>query len=611
MGGRNVGASRSLGFTLVAALLLLSLPVVALAAPSGSPAGATRTLPATASGAMRSLAADDNIPGVPLPASPFSHALAKNVSEDAAPLDVYSVNLNEGDVFTFEVNSPLTSVLDVMIFAPGATDAWWDYPETWSTPVSWTQNRLQYYAPATGTYYVAVVNWWSEVAGSYTANWQKTTLSGDDDFAGAVAPVASPVAGTLNWRSDVSDVYAFDLLADQELTLQLSGPGANTMGTGGFDMFVYQADATSAWESMPAKISNVEGTSSESITYHCPPDGAGTVYVEVNTNVTDGSYSLTWSVTSPKVSRVSGASRYHTSYAIGAANMLSSDVAVIATARSFADALSASGLAGALDAPLLLAPNLSTGDGVDEFFRELIRLDVNECYVVGGTSAVSTDLTGWLKDEGYTVKRISGADRYATAAAVARKIAEINGAPGTAFLVRGDGFADALAAAPFAYSQGIPILLTKPTGLNSHSRAVLDDFDITDVIIAGGLSAVGANAESSAEALNGGFAATRIAGADRYSTAADLAAYAVDTRSWATWGFVGVATGANFPDALSGGAACGSRGGVMLLTKPNVLSAPASDAITANAGSIGHTMIFGGTGAVQNSVKTAIGNLLP
>ncbi len=59
----------------------------------------------------------------------------------------------------------------------------------------------------------------------------------------------------------------------------------------------------------------------------------------------------------------------------------------------------------------------------------------------------------------------------------------------------------------------------------------------------------------------------RIFGADRYATSANLAAWSVEY-GYASKMFVGVATGLNFPDALGGGAACGSKSGVLLLTNP-------------------------------------------
>ena len=73
---------------------------------------------------------------------------------------------------------------------------------------------------------------------------------------------------------------------------------------------------------------------------------------------------------------------------------------------------------------------------------------------------------------------------------------------------------------------------------------------------------------------------------------------------------MGIATGTGFADALGGGAAAGANGGVLLLTDPNTLSTPAAEALTDNVAAIDLVEIFGGVGAVKDSVVTAIQAIL-
>jgi hypothetical protein len=61
----------------------------------------------------------------------------------------------------------------------------------------------------------------------------------------------------------------------------------------------------------------------------------------------------------------------------------------------------------------------------------------------------------------------------------------------------------------------------------------------------------------------------------------------------------GLATGANFPDALSGGAVMALLGGPMLLTNPTTLNAHPQAFLTENRGTIDAAFIFGGGGAVS------------
>jgi hypothetical protein len=69
---------------------------------------------------------------------------------------------------------------------------------------------------------------------------------------------------------------------------------------------------------------------------------------------------------------------------------------------------------------------------------------------------------------------------------------------------------------------------------------------------------------------------------------------------------VGMATGAQFPDALSGGAAIGELSGPLLLTDPNQLSAATQSYLLANKSSITSVIVFGGSAAVSQNVLNEI-----
>ncbi|MCL2504501.1 MAG: cell wall-binding repeat-containing protein [Coriobacteriia bacterium] len=239
--------------------------------------------------------------------------------------------------------------------------------------------------------------------------------------------------------------------------------------------------------------------------------------------------------------------RYKTAIEASKANFESADSVIIATGMNYADALSASALAGSLDAPLLLTRSESLSFGV---LDEINRLGAKNVYVMGSAAAVSDTVVGTLKGAGLTVERIAGTDRYQTSAAIAQKVADIEGAAFAkkAFLARGDNFADGLAVSPLAYQNKIPVVLTRPTELPATASGVISGLGINDVTILGSAAAVSAGIEASV----GRLATTRrVAGADRYETAQKIAEYALDN-SLATKGFIGVATGLNFPDALAG-----------------------------------------------------------
>ena len=310
----------------------------------------------------------------------------------------------------------------------------------------------------------------------------------------------------------------------------------------------------------------------------------------------------------PPVDRWAGEDRYLTAVEISSGSFDAADVVVLATGAAFPDALSASGLAGAYGAPLLLTAPAALPDVVR---AEIVRLGASEVIIVGGEVAV----TGVVADAvdaipGVSVDRIAGADRYATAAAVADAVvAELGaGFGGEAFIARGDNFADALAVSPFAYSQGIPVLLTHPGSLTEATRSAIVRHGIAECVIAGGEVAVSSGVATAIDAIPG-VSVERWSGEDRYATAVDVAVNGI-ARGWGSWRMVGIATGASFPDALGGGVACGAFEGVLLMTQPTALSEPTRVALTAHAAEIEACRVFGGAAAVAESVYAEIDGIL-
>lgn len=304
----------------------------------------------------------------------------------------------------------------------------------------------------------------------------------------------------------------------------------------------------------------------------------------------------------PAVTRVSAANRYATAVLLSAQTFAegSVDSVVLASGEDFPDALAASGLAGAYGSPLLLTSRDRLAGGV---LGEIERLGAREVVIIGGPAAVSDAVVRTLEGAGLDVRRIEGSDRYRTASAVALEMgAELGSAlPATAFVVRGDGFADALAVSPFAYAAGIPVLLTPPSTLAPATRATLLELGTTEVVIAGGTTAVSDAVESQIDALPGIATPVRRSGSDRFATAASMARLGL-ARGWTSGAYVGVATGADFPDALGGGVVAGERDGVLLLTDPTALSPAAALLIE----DIGYHAIpvdaYGGVGALSSAV---------
>lgn len=268
--------------------------------------------------------------------------------------------------------------------------------------------------------------------------------------------------------------------------------------------------------------------------------------------------------------RVAGPTRYDTAVQISQNNFWSAETVVIASGLSFADALAASPLAGAYDAPMLLTQPSALPTAVG---AEIERLGATKAYVIGGTAAVSNTVLTQLAARGVTdIIRIGGTNRYATAEQVIYALPSSYFDGGALpFVCRGDNFADALAASPFAYYDGFPILLTKPTSLpveTARAWQYMVNRGSDTVLAIGSEAAVSNNvlASMAAAVPGGNLYGTRIAGVDRYDTASKVATF------WDyNFDFLGMANGGNFPDALAGGAGIGRWGGALVLTPTTYL----------------------------------------
>jgi putative cell wall-binding protein len=188
------------------------------------------------------------------------------------------------------------------------------------------------------------------------------------------------------------------------------------------------------------------------------------------------------------VSRFAGADRFATNNLIDEAastgltggTTKTFDTAFVATGDNFADALAIGPIAYSQAIPLVLTDPATLSASA---LQSLKDLQVKHVIIIGGTSAVSTAVESALTSAGFTVEyRIAGEDRTMTAASIAQwaanglpvtpKYQALAAVPGwltsssTAWIARGDSFADALAAGPAAGAAGQSILLTaNPTTL--------------------------------------------------------------------------------------------------------------------------------------------------
>lgn len=206
------------------------------------------------------------------------------------------------------------------------------------------------------------------------------------------------------------------------------------------------------------------------------------------------------------------------------------------------------------------------------------------------TDVVSTNLT---------VGRLSGADRYATANAIGQQ-----GFPthaDTVFITTGTNYPDALSAAPAAISRDAPLLLTSPTSLPSSVRDEIIQLEPTTIVILGGTSTISSTVQASMSTLAP--KVIRLAGADRYATSKEIANFAFGASGADT---AYIATGTNFPDALSSGSAAGFVDGPVILVNGSASSVSQQTSSLIHDLSVSTIKISGGTASVSAGVQQSL-----
>ncbi|MBO1770905.1 cell wall-binding repeat-containing protein [Agrococcus sp. TF02-05] len=223
----------------------------------------------------------------------------------------------------------------------------------------------------------------------------------------------------------------------------------------------------------------------------------------------------------PEVVRAGGADRYEASRTITDEAFETADVAMLATGRTFPDALAASGVAGSLDAPVLLVDGRSASVP-SETIALLRRLQVSQLHIAGGPNSVSPAIEAQLRSLGFRVSRFGGADRYEVAANINAAFFTVGT---TAMFANGLKFADALSGAALAGRIGAPLFVTKAECLPGTVRDAADSFGAAHRVFLGGTASL-----SDAVAANTG---CTVAGTPTISGSAVFGStLAVDPGSW-------------------------------------------------------------------------------
>ncbi|GEM_PF-1886443 len=333
-------------------------------------------------------------------------------------------------------------------------------------------------------------------------------------------------------------------------------------------------------------------------------------------SVTNTTVTFHQNETNPAQHRLWGQDRIETAisasqeaFPTGFAHITGSTV-IVATSEKFADALASTSLCSAYRAPLLLNPSGYLDPRVAD---EISRLKPRRIILLGGTSALATSVESSLRsikilsdfndDTLYVdeVMRISGSDRYETAARIAEHLVALRGPRSTVVIASGENFPDGLAVSGLAGRKGYPLLLTKrdtiPTATIEAIRSIMPQ----EVLIIGGTAAIATSIESRIN-LETRYIPTRLHGADRYETARVIADFS-RARNMGPERIV-VSSGEDFPDALTGGWLAARYNAILAMTKTDRVPPATMELMMDYHPYITDTYVIGGPSAIDATVAT-------
>jgi putative cell wall-binding protein len=300
----------------------------------------------------------------------------------------------------------------------------------------------------------------------------------------------------------------------------------------------------------------------------------------------------------PSVSRIGGADRFAVSAAVSGDSFSSGvPVVYVASGAGYADALSGSAAAGLQGGPVLLVTRDAIPAAVD---AELSRLKPRRIVLLGGTASVSAETEAQLRTYSPSVTRVAGADRYDVSAGVSA--AAFTAGAATAYVASGATFPDALSGSAAAGHHDGPVLLVEKDAVPPAVAAELARLKPKKVVVLGGSNSI---SDAVLAKLQETLPAARIGGADRFAVSAAVSASAFQQGIYTVY----VASGAVFPDALSGSAAAIANDAPVLLVNSD--SVPATTAAELTRLHPYRIVVLGGTNTVSNAVLSQLESYLP
>ena len=253
--------------------------------------------------------------------------------------------------------------------------------------------------------------------------------------------------------------------------------------------------------------------------------------------------------------------------------------AVITSADSYADSLTAAVLAKAYGGPLLLSSASALSADVAS---ELTRLSPAKVFLVGLPSSFVASVKAAVPalTDASAIVVLKGADRYETAALVAGAVKSKLGTVSKVVVAPGDSYGAAIAASALAAAQGWPLLLTPAAGpFPQSAKDAIADLGVSSGLVVGTDLALGVDGFTVSKRIVG---VTSTSDSDgHYDACAKLADYAV-SQGWLSYAHLALVPGDDYPDGEATAAFVARDKGVLLFANSTGLPTVTSAAIKAH-----------------------------
>ncbi|WP_226536068.1 cell wall-binding repeat-containing protein [Fictibacillus halophilus] len=191
-------------------------------------------------------------------------------------------------------------------------------------------------------------------------------------------------------------------------------------------------------------------------------------------------------------------------------------------------------------------------------------------------------------------ERIGGDDRFEVSVNISKK--HWGEGSRTVYLSNYVAFADALSAAPLAFKDNSPILLTYDDRLPNVTKQELQRLKASRVVLIGGKGSISEKVQNEIQSMR--ISVERISGADRFEVSANIASKIGNYEKAV------VTNGLTFADALAIAPYASRNETPILLTKKEEIP----KVIQSKLNRVNETLIVGGIGSVSKSIETDLPN---